>query len=625
MLSTSSAYIKNILYKEFTKMFDKKKFHAYKYITIPFSICPVATFIYIVISIVNAVLPAVLVIVMADFIDKAVQIIQKSDSIRNSYESIIALLICVLISHICKIVGEYAKSRLKLKLSKTMRQKIVEKKTFFPIPIMENEEQCNLIERVSSGCEQRFFSGFVNWLQLVEYIVRGGCFIVIVASVMPLIAVILTVLSLALLQIALKCGKEDYEAFEQTAGLRRYARALREVLSSREYVEERTLFEYSNRIEQRWFEKTKSADDAELVAVRRNMIHTKTANIITVGISTIIAIVLIIPMKLGSITIGLYLSLIKQVMNLVEILTWQLNPLVEEFQTNRQYMQDYEKFLELQADLDIDDVEIEHVNLSVDEIRFEHVSFKYPGTEKYVLKDFSFTFCDGKSYALVGVNGAGKTTLVKLLLGFYDDYEGIILLNGMDIRQMKKTHLREYFSVVYQDYARFPVTIREFLQMGIYAKKVREDDKLLQVLKSLKMSEVLEKLPLGLDTPLGKLYEKGTELSGGEWQKLAIARCMLRTAPVRILDEPTAAIDPVSEAELYETFEVMSKNFLAVIITHRLALAKKADEIIVLSDGRVMEHGNHVVLMAQNEIYAEMFEMQRRWYQNETKTILEID
>ena len=144
------------------------------------------------------------------------------------------------------------------------------------------------------------------------------------------------------------------------------------------------------------------------------------------------------------------------------------------------------------------------------------------------------------------------------------------------------------------------------------------EDQLAEVLKQLE-------LPLELDTPLGKLYEEGTELSGGEWQKLAIARCMLRTAPIRILDEPTAAVDPVSEAQLYETFERLSRNYLAIIITHRLALAKKADEIVVLDGGKVKEHGNHARLMEMHGLYENMFKMQRRWYQNETGAVVETD
>ena len=585
----------------------------YKYITIPFSICPIAALAYIATSLVNAFLPAVMVIVTADFIDKAVLIAGKKESLLEIGTCIIALLLCIALSHLSKIAGEYAKSILKLKIPREMRLRIVEKKLFLSITVLENEEQCNFIERLSSGCEQRFYSGFVNCLQLLEYIIRAGCFVVIVASVLPVIAIVLTIIAVVLFKMALKCGKEDYRAFEETAGARRYARALRNILSSRENVEERNLFQYSEYVQKKWHEKTKCADDAEITAIRKNAVHTKTANIITVVITMIIALVLIFPIKTGSITLGLYLALLKQIMNLVETLTWQLNPLIEEFETNRQYLLDYEKFLQLESKAEETKIHTKDV-LEKAEVTFSHVSFRYPGTEKYILKDFTFTFRDKKSYALVGVNGAGKTTLVKLLLGFYEDYEGVILLNGIDIREIEKARLREAFSVVYQDFARFPVTVREFLQMG----GSEPEDKLAEVLEQLE-------LPLELDTPLGKLYEEGTELSGGEWQKLAIARCMLRTAPIRILDEPTAAVDPVSEAQLYETFERLSRNFLAIIITHRLALAKKADEIVVLDGGKVKEHGNHARLMEMHGLYENMFKMQRRWYQNETGAVVETD
>lgn len=594
----------------------------YKYITIPFSICPLTALIYIATPLVNAFLPAALVLATADFIDKAVLFAKNKEAASEIGTCIITLLLCIALSHISKIAGEYAKSTLKLKIPREMRLRIVEKKLLLPITVLENEEQCNFIERVSSGCEKRFYSGFVNCLQLIEYIIRAGCFVVIVASALPVVAIILTVVAVVLFKVALKCGKEDYKAFEETAGARRYARALRNILSSRENVEERNLFQYSKYVQKKWQEKSKCADDAEINAIRKNAVHTKTANIITVVITLIIALVLIFPIKTGDITLGLYLALIKQIMNLVETLTWQLNPLIEEFETNRQYLLDYERFLQLKSDVEKNQVDTENAPEKV-EITFSHVSFRYPGTEKYILKDFSFTFQNKKSYALVGVNGAGKTTIVKILLGFYEDYEGTILLNGIDIRQIGKSNLKEYFSVVYQDFARFPVTVKEFLEMG--QDNTLEMRELSQVLEELGMSEFMKKLSLGFDTPLGKLHEEGTELSGGEWQKLAIARCMLRTAPIRILDEPTAAVDPVSEAQLYETFEKMSRNFLAIIITHRLALAKKADEIVVLDGGNVKEHGNHAELMKMQGIYGNMFKMQRRWYQNETGVVVETD
>ena len=598
------------------KMVQTRKIH--HYITIPFSICPSIVTAYMMVSILNAILPILIMMVTAEFLDSVAQIVNISDGIENITKNIVLLSICVVASHICKVLGEYIRNILKLNLSKNMRMRVVEKRVKLPLSVLENEEQCDFIERVSEECEVRFYSGLVNLTQLAEYLIRGVGFLVIVGVSMPILAIFFAVVAYVLFKVALACGKEDYSAFQKTAKIRRYTRDLRLMLCDREYVEERSLFHYSEEIEKKWRDNMQNANHIELKAVQQNAIHTKNSNIITVLLSMTVALVLLFPMKEGKLTIGLYLALVQQVMNLVETLTWKLNPLIEEFEENRNYLEDYLKF----CDMDETEEVLEKRKIGdIREIRFEHVNFRYPGTEKEVLKDFTYTFNGQKSYAIVGVNGAGKTTLIKLLLGFYDNYSGKIFINGVNINELDLKALRRNFSVVYQDFARFPITIREFLQLGKSQNASWDQEKVDQILDGLKLQKEVESLPLKLDTPLGKLMENGSELSGGQWQKLAIARCMLSDASVRILDEPTAAIDPVSEAKLHDTFEKMSRDYLTITVTHRLGLAKKLQEIVVISDGSVVESGSHEKLLSEKGIYAKMYETQRRWYQDEAELI----
>lgn len=583
-----------------------------RYITIPCSIHPVLTISYIVLSICNAVLPIAIMLATADFLDYITTMGGHENRYTYAGIKMLWLLLSILATHICKVITEYVSSMLMLCLSKSMRMKIVEKKSKMPLWVLEEEEHCDFMERVSKESETRFYSGMANLLQLAEYTVRGVGFLIIVGRTMPVLSILFAFVAYLLFKIALTCGQEDYSAFKKTARTRRYAREMRLMLCSRENAEERSLFSYGPLIKQKWKKNMKEANDTELKAVRRNTLHTKAANIVTVLISMTVALVLIVPMQAGKLTIGLYLALVQQVMNLVETLTWQLNPLLEEFEENRNYMEDYIKFCALE------EMQNQHGSLKledVQEIRLENVTFCYPETEKVILKDFTYTFYGKKSYAIVGVNGAGKTTLMKLILGFYDNYEGNIFLNGQNIRNLDLEELRRHFAVVYQDFARFPITIREFLSLG--EEKAGTDEEKEKILKELKLWNFIEKLPLQLDTPLGKLEETGVDLSGGQWQKLAIARCMLSKASVRILDEPTSAIDPVSEAKLHDTFESMSRDFLTITVTHRLGLAKKLSEVVVISNGSVAESGSHAELLHKKGIYAEMYETQKRWYQDE--------
>ena len=265
-------------------------------------------------------------------------------------------------------------------------------------------------------------------------------------------------------------------------------------------------------------------------------------------------------------------------------------------------------------------------------LEFQNVSFRYPGTERYILKNLSFQLQAGKKYALVGANGAGKTTIVKLINGLYRDYEGKILVNGEDIRNFG----RDFLSNVFQDFARYPVSIRENITIG--RKDAVSDEELWAAVEEVGLTRTIEKLKDGLDTVLGKAKEESLDLSGGQWQKLALARCALSRGELRILDEPTSAMDPVYESEIYQSFRRMSEGKTVLLITHRLASVKMSDHIFVISDGTVAEEGSHAQLMeaerampeggAMSEeqamqeeavpgsgLYRRMYEEQAKWYE----------
>ena len=219
----------------------------------------------------------------------------------------------------------------------------------------------------------------------------------------------------------------------------------------------------------------------------------------------------------------------------------------------------------------------------------------------------------GKSYAIVGENGAGKSTITKLILGMYEDSQGEILLNGKEIRSYPFACLKALVSVVFQDFSRYAVTLRENILLGDLS---RQDDKgLEQALSQIGAGELKDKLPKGLDTPLGKIRTGAVEVSGGEWQRIAIARLLYSASPINILDEPTAALDPVAESGVYQLFSQVNQGRFTIYITHRLGAAKIADRILVLNQGRIQETGSHDQLMSlDGGIYQTMFESQKSWY-----------
>ncbi len=245
---------------------------------------------------------------------------------------------------------------------------------------------------------------------------------------------------------------------------------------------------------------------------------------------------------------------------------------------------------------------------------FDKVSFKYPYSERYAVKDISFHFHAGEKLALVGENGAGKTTLVKLLARLYDPTSGKIYLDGRSLNEYDLVELRKAIGVIFQDYVRFQMTVSDNISVGKIDERTNQGLIIHAAEKSL-ADTVVEKLPDQYEQMLGRRFQGGVELSGGEWQKVALGRAYMREAKVLILDEPTAALDARAEYEVFERFTDLTKGKMAVLISHRFSTVRMADRILVLKKGELHELGTHDELLAQEGLYAELFLLQAKGYQ----------
>lgn len=277
------------------------------------------------------------------------------------------------------------------------------------------------------------------------------------------------------------------------------------------------------------------------------------------------------------------------------------------------YLQDYFDFI----DLEIEQTREEKVDLP-EEIKegFElrNICFAYPGSREQVLKGVSFKIKAGEKMAFVGQNGAGKTTLIKLFLRFYEPTEGEILLDGIPIQRFDVDEYRKRFGVIFQDFFKYEFTVRENIAVGDIEEV--ENDEIIHdaAIRSL-ANQVIEEMEEGLDQQLGRRFSKGQELSGGQWQKIALARAYMKDADIMVLDEPTSALDAQAEYDVFKRFIGLTEGKTSIIISHRFSTVRMADRILVLKDGIVLELGTHEELMENPKLYAELFKLQAAGYQ----------
>lgn len=247
------------------------------------------------------------------------------------------------------------------------------------------------------------------------------------------------------------------------------------------------------------------------------------------------------------------------------------------------------------------------------ELRLDHVSYRYPGAAQDSLHDVDLTIAPGEKLAIVGLNGAGKTTLVKLLCGLLDPTRGVVRLNGEDIRVFDRRAYYDLFSAVFQDVSLLDVTVAEQITQTTAAF---DGDKMDDVLQKANLKSVVDKLPRGLDTHMGReVYMDGVLFSGGETQRLLLARALYKDTPILVLDEPTAALDPLAENDIYQKYQSMTEKKTSLFISHRLASTRFCDRILFLADGGIREEGTHDELVARGGEYAHLYEVQRVYYQ----------
>lgn len=600
--------------------FSNRKFLMRDYLSIPFQLRRRYVIFRIIDLVAVSMIPAVCTFLTADFINKATDVFYHNASKMTLVLPISFLLICLMIQHLNDVWVKLLSQNNDRVLRSVYETALLQKRSVLSYQHIENTGTWELLSRVSAAFQEKMNEGFATILTFISQIIYMVSLLFILMRYVWWAGLLLFAVCIPLILYAKKAGCENYTAYTEADRIGRRADYLNGILNDKDNAPERTLFQYKERIQKEW---TVLENEARNLVLKANLMHIakmKAGSILASLVSIIIIGVFLVQFLHGLITAGVLIAVIGAMISLVPLLSWNLSDSMLKLEECRYFLNDLTVFFGLEEEAalsrDIEDI------ISFSEIRFEHVSFKYPNTERYIIKDFSFTFRREMHYAIVGLNGSGKTTLIKLMLGLYDTFEGDILINQQSIRKLSRQQINAVFSVVFQDYAKYMISIRDSIMLGSEQLCDHETsdgfqlDKIFnRVLHTLEIDKLFAKLPMGAETLLGKIYQEGVDLSGGEWQKIAIMRGILKNSKVHILDEPTAALDPSAEQAIYELFRKECAKDTTIVITHRLGAAKSADVIVVLADGVIKETGNHDMLIAQNGLYAEMYESQKGWYQ----------
>lgn len=595
-------------------MLKRKKYKWIDILAISFEISPFLLIAYVFLEVAQAIISTfAIVFATSFFVDAAIEALQGGLVISNLYIPLGILLTVVALSRIIDHLLGLLNSRLKMVLKLHIEPNILEIMASLKYKYIEDSEGWDLVERLSENIIVDIQEG----VRALTIVLRS---MVSIASILALImthlwwaAVLIGVLSIPLFWISFKLGGKNYNAWmEAWPYERRFTYYSDEILTSREATQERTLFGYADSVVKLHREHFEIARKIQVRAGLGSIITMETTGIFMSVLALLISFTLVKPVMAGNLSPGLFMGIVTAVFTMANAFGGSLQEAAKNLSYSIRCMDDLTAFMELDLQagaLDLPD----QVPPSFEKLSFKNVSFKYTNSTDYILRNVTFDIEPGHHYAFVGRNGSGKTTMIKLLTGLYDDYEGEILINGKELRSYEKSTLKALFSVVYQDFARYEVSLGDNIALGNASGKPSRED-IYKVTSKVGLTETIEKLKDGLDTNLGKIEEEASDLSGGQWQRIAIARSLISPAPFKVLDEPTAALDPIAESQIYQEFEGLMNGKTTIFISHRLGSTKLADEILVIDGGEIVEMGNHQDLMKKEGLYAHMFESQRRWY-----------
>lgn len=560
----------------------------------------------------NLVLP-IFIYVAAWFIDAGKIYVESGNtSLDTVTKPLILLTFLFSIDWLWYVVKGYYLTELNNNFHEGFYTEITAKIAKLKYEYFETSETWDLIQRINSKPDENGFNTIIA--DLISFC--GFCIkLISVISILIInvwwAGIFILLFSIPLFITSYKGGKANYQATKKMSLLERKTEYFGDVLTGRESAAERSLFGYTEHINSLWKDNYLKSLSVYIKTRTKWILIQRLSSITIIFVAVAIMVILAKPVLDGIISIGMYIALINATTQLSFKMQWMFMGKFENIAKGVEYCKEFTVFSSLEEEEGV----LDKPNfIEFDKIEFKNVNFKYPNTSNYILKDTSFTIYKNKHYALVGVNGAGKSTITKLLMRLYRVDSGEILIDGKNINTLSASDISGLLSVVHQDFGKYALSIKENVAIGDVNRELT-DEEFSRLLEQVDLKEKVLKLQEKGDTRLGKLDENSIDLSGGEWQKIALLRARYNKGFLHILDEPTASMSPLAETKMYRDFSKMTSGRTTMFISHRLGSTKLADEILVIDDGKIIEKGTHNQLIKLCGHYYKIYESQRKWYE----------
>lgn len=566
-------------------------------------------------TVINAAIPALQAYIAAQIIDHVATAIQQPDVWAGMQATAPWLLFEFGLLTVIAILTQlrvFADHTLNTKLTHYIAMRIMQKAKELDVQYFEDAAFYDKLQNAKRQAEFRAMALVTGVFSIVQQFATLVSFLVIVIAFEPWVALILFGASIPAFVAQGRYSRLYFRLLTWRAPEFRQLRYLEELMTSDKSIKEVRLFGLGDPIVDR-HEKTFSSyyDEDVVLAKKRSFLSVLWGIVSTLSFYVAYAWVVWLTIG-GKLTIGgltFYLAILRQSQQTFQALFNSINWIFE----NGLFMTQLFEFFNLKPIMPQTTDAKPMPEPMREGIVFHDVSFRYPDREEWTLRHITLHIKAGETLALVGINGAGKTTLVKLLTRLYDPTEGHITIDGIDIREMDMADLQAHIGVIFQDFVRYQMSLNDNIGFGNVAR-INDRARIEQAADQGGAADIAKTLSQGYDTTLGRQFQQGRELSGGQWQKIALSRAFMRDGGILILDEPTSALDAQYEYEVFQRFRELTQGRTAILISHRFSTVRMADRIAVISGGQLVELGTHAELIANNGDYARLFEMQASGY-----------